>query len=1372
MKLFAKCLLLVIVPVLAGSAAAVPVRFEHLTVNDGLPENSVRAIIQDQYGFLWFATQNGVARYDGTGMKTYLPDPADSNSIDIRFVLAMAEDDTGSIWLGSFSAGVSLYDPVRDRFTNFPAGDGHPGPGVAAIKPAADGVWFTSTTGGLYRAVGRRFERIPVPPLQAVRDADLTGLDVTEREIWVGSADNGLAVLDRTTNSWRLLHHDANDPESLPSDHITFIFRDSQGRVWVGSRAGLALHKGDGRFMVFKPRPDLGAVEPNYLVCITEDHQGNLWIGAAAGLYQFIPGTGRFTHFVNEPDRPDSPVLGPVLSIHCDRSGIIWAGSWHTGLNKYDPGSSKFDVFLHDPADERSLDETAIGSVFEDRAGDLWVGTGPRTPSGRGGALNRRRPGQPGFDRFHFPGSGETRVRTVYSMIEDAAGDLWVGTNVGLWQFDSAAGRVSRPPILAGAPTPVATGRILDMEFDAAGRIWVTAWLAGIHRYDPATGVWHSFRSDPADSTSLLGDDLSAICLDQTGGFWLGSDKAGLQVFVPQTDAFRTVPGLAGEMASVGTIVPAGGRRVLVSTGAGILLCEPEGIVRTFTTRTGLPSDYAGQIILDRNDDLWVSTGMGLARTDLQGGQVTVYDERDGLPRNELYFAACQTATGRIYFGGHGGLVSFHPDSLRQNTFVPPVLITDVRLHDKPLVVAPDSPLHKSLPETRVLELGPRQNDISLTFAALDFAHPERNRYRYRLEPHDEDWREATELNAAHYTNLNPGTYTFSVMGSNSEGLWSAEPAVLRIVIAPPWYRTVWANLFYVIVVMSLVVGVYRHLLNRERMRMALEIERNEASNLQNLDQLKSRFFTNISHEFRTPLTLLMSPLQRLQEDPNSGSPELFGTMARNARRLGRLIDQLLDLSRLEADRMPVRWRHGDWEKYLRALVSSFSSLAEQRHLVLTVNWPGQSDAAWYDPDLLDKVLVNLLSNAMKFTPSGGEVTLTVAVSATKAVHPWPGQLHEQRTGGQARQLALTVRNTGSFIPPEDLANVFDRFHQVVENSDFGDLGSGIGLALVKELVEYHGGEVGVRSDRQTGTTFSVALPLYLTAPPGGVEVPAREDGPAVAGEVAVAPEVAAVDDEVDDVLDNDLATVLVVEDNADLRSYVREELSGEFNVLVAADGRQGLDLARDEIPDLVLSDVMMPVMDGFELCRALKQDDLTNHVPVILLTAKAEAASRKEGFQIGADDYVAKPFDVEELRIRIRNLIEQRRLLAERFNQLEVARPGRAHNPVPSADDRFLTRAREIIATNLEDPDFRVEALCREIGMSRTQLHRKLKAVAGRSAGEFLRTERLNKAAGMLAGGDVNVTEVAYSVGYRSLSQFAKAFREQFGMAPSDFEA
>jgi signal transduction histidine kinase/ligand-binding sensor domain-containing protein/DNA-binding response OmpR family regulator len=1372
--------ILLIVGVFVLSAQAAPLRFSHLTINEGLPENSVRAILQDHDGFLWFGTQNGVARYDGTNMAVHLPDPDDPASIGIRFVLAMAEDSSGQIWMGDYASGLSVYDPSSEKFTNYATdGDSLPGPGIATIRESDGSIWVTTGVGRLHRTRGSQFELVEVPVFSRQEAQGFTGLDVTSREIWVGSNEAGVAWKDRENDSWRQLRHLPNDPESLPSDFITFIQRDSQGRVWVGSRAGLALHKGDGKFKVFKPDPLQGDAEVNYLVCIAEDAHGDFWIGSATGLYHFDPDEGAFTLHDHDPDRPDSPVLGPVLSVLVDRSGIVWAGSWHTGLNKYDPGSSKFDVNLNDPEDPGSLDMSSVGSVFEDRRGILWVGTGSRSPGGPRGSLNFRSTPDSPFEHLALPKTEKGRqVNSVYSIVEDGGGALWLGTDAGLWQLDPERTLVKRPAALAIAPSALFMGMVSDMSIDPAGRVWVASWQSGVFRYDPITEKWKSFQADPEIPNSLESNDFTAVSVDDAGRVWAGTDSGGLYLFQPDLDRFTPLEFLSGNLVSVMHIMPAGQGRVLLSTGTGIHLVDTQALLRSYSTRDGLPSDFTGLAVMDSKENIWASTGLGLVRIDAETGEIKVFDERDGLPRNELYFAICRTGDGHLYFGGHHGLVSFHPQQMVSSHFHPPVHITGMMVQDEPLRVGPDSPLTRALTDLDEIRLAHTQNDISLSFAALDYAHPERNRYRFRLEPHETDWRQGSSGNMAHYTNLDPGTYNFQVMGSNSDGEWNEIPVELRIVISPPWYRTNGAVVVYALLLAAFTLGVFRHLIRRERVNLALEMERSEARHLQKLDQMKSHFFANISHEFRTPLTLLMSPLQRLQEDPGSGSPELFDTMARNARRLARLIDQLLDLSRLEADRMPSHWRQGDWGRYLKALASSFSTLAEQRNIVFSTRWPETCEPAWFDPDILDKVLVNLLSNALKFTPQGGEVTLTVSVEDEPGQHPWPGPQDQASSAGAATMLTLSVLNTGSHIPAEELDLVFDRFHQVVENTDFGDLGSGIGLALVKELTDWCHGKANVSSHPETGTEFRIILPLYRQAPPGSQ--PGLQDSPERRAdeleedldghfEDEEMDEVA--DDLAEDARDDDLPSVLLVEDNADLRNYVRLELQDEFQVLLAPNGKSGIEAARSEIPDLVLCDVMMPEMDGYQLCEILKADDLTSHVPIILLTAKADIASRKQGLQAGADDFVAKPFDLEELRIRIRNLIEQRKLLAQRYAQLEVVRPGRVANPVPTADDRFLNRAREIIVANLDDPEFRVEKLCREVGMSRTQLHRKMKAVSGRSAGEFIRVERLNRAAEMLGRREGNVTEVAYSVGYRSLSQFAKAFREHFGMAPSDFE-
>jgi len=1358
--------------------AAPPPRFEHLTVDDGLPENSVRSILQDRRGFLWFGTHNGLARYNGYEMESFLPDPGDSGSIFPRFLIAMAEDDSGMIWIGSYANGLSRYDPRSGLFTNYrpdrtdPAG--LPGAQVNALACADDGLWLALGDAGLCRFDGQRFERVairaPEDPGGDIAQPALWSLLVTDEQLWVGTESEGLAVRNRRGGSWRIMRHDPDNPRSLPSNQVTDIFRDEAGRIWVATRTGLALYRGDGGFEVFLPDRTPGAREENYLVQIAADESGRLWIGSAVGLYAFSPHTGEFELFSHDPRDPGSPVLGPALSVLVDRSGIVWAGSWHTGLNKYDPWSRKFEVLLHDPDDPGSLDDDAVVSLYEDPTGVLWVGTGSLSSGGTSGGLNREDPATGRFAHIAAPHLPTGQVRRINTICEDHQGRVWLGSNLGVLRLDDNRQSIIRPPELAGETGPLLDGSVTDMLIDTTGRLWVTFWQGGLHRFDPATDAWAAYWHDPRDEHTLTSNELVNLCLDTDGRIWIGTDQSGLNLYDAEIDGFRRFPSSESGADAIHALHPAQDGRIWASTGAGVRLFDAvSGVVWSVSSSDGLPAGMLGQVQVDRAGKLWISSGRGLVRVDPASHDLALFDERDGLPRNELHFASLTRSDGRMYFGGHHGLIVFDPDLVQASPFVPPVVLTDFRVADQRLPVGGDSPFQQTLQETGTVRLGHHQNDLSIEFSALHFAHPERNSYRFRLQPYDADWRTAGPERTAHYTNLDPGRYEFQVIGSNADNIWNNEATSLVIVIDPPWWRTRWANGLYVLLIAVGALVVYRMIVQRERIRAALEIQRVEAQQLQQLDRLKSRFFTNISHEFRTPLTLVKASLQRMQEDPETAKPSLLDMMARNADRLEQLIEQLLDLSRLEAGHMPVRWQRGDWRAYLRALLATYDVLAQGNEIELACRWPEVGDEGWFDADLLDKVAGNLLTNALKFTPAGGRIDFVAAVADRQSSCPVPGS--KDGPAGEpfqlpAHRIRLAVANSGSYIPPDELSRIFDRFHQIA-GSDGGDgRGTGVGLALVKELIQWYGGSIEVQSTREQGTVFTVELPVFLESPL-----------PVESADADVTPDDIdrVLNDDTEDDLEPETAagsgpTILIVEDHPDLRAFLREELIADFVLLEAPDGRAGLDLARQEIPDLVLTDVMMPELDGFELCRRLKTDERTNHIPVVMLTAKTESASRLAGLEIGADDYLTKPFDIAELKQRLSNLLEQRRLLRDRFarNSLD---PGRRSQPVESADELFLERARDLVAANLEDPDFRVDGMCRGLGMSRTQLHRKLKAVADQSTGEFLRNQRLLRAAEMLAGNYGNVTEVAYAVGFRNLSHFAKTFREQFGVAPSEYD-
>jgi len=1383
--------------------------FEHLTVDDGLPENSVRAIVQDNQGFLWFGTQNGLVRWDGYEMVPFRPSPESALGNSSLAVLALLEDSRGDLWIGTFISGLwRLHFPTGD-FTHWgQAEDGTHDLGgnhVADLCEGPDGgIWVALANRVLTRldplsGTVNRFK----PDLAGRAgppDAVLTTVMADARgRIWVGSEGAGLALFAPEGGRWTYLCHDPSDPGSLPSDLVNDIFTDPAGHIWVATRHGLARWDPDlERFASHTPRPEDPWLPENYLVQITADPWGRLWIGAAVGLHLFDPISGRFHHFAHDPERPGSPVNGPVLSIFCDRSGIVWGGSWHAGLNKLDPGGRRFSYLVHDPDDPGSLDHDAVLAVHEDTQGVLWVGTGVMPPgSGRGG-LNSRQPGTAAFAHHPFQAEDGQRVSSVVCLHEDGAGELWLGTNYGLWHLDPRRGVALRVSGVSDGAGALRETSIRCLVSDAAGNLWIGTAQEGVFVREQATGRLTHHTHDPAQPSSLAQNNIVAIFRDSRNRILIGTDTRGLDVFDPATGGFRHFFDQSTGLASIIDIHEDTAGRIWLGTYAGLTLFDPDtGGQHVWSSRNGLPNDMVAAILEDEQGRLWLSTGKGFARLDPASGELKTYDTRDGLPTNEVHFAHCSTRDCTLYFGGNHGLVHFAPREICDSEFLPPLVITELRVADRPVTVGADSPLTLPVNLAEEVFLPHDQNDLALTFAALHFARPERNRYRYRLENYDRLWRNPQPGRTAFYTNLAPGEYLFRAEGTNADGVWGEVGATLRIVIQPPWWRTGWAYTLYAALILGFVGLVYRQIVQRERMRTSLEIERAEARQLQQLDQLKSRFFANISHEFRTPLTLLRGPLQRLQEDPAFGEPETFAMMARNTARLGQLIDQLLDLSRLEAGRLPLQWRRSDCLGYLRVLVSSFESLAQDRAIALNTRFPAGSLEVWFDPDFLEKIITNLLSNALKFTPDGGEVLVTV--HTPPEVHrrrvPHSGHAGEGPVEAGSREVVVEVANTGSFIPPQERERIFDRFHRLPGGRTAG--GTGIGLALVKELVEWHGGSVTVDSDPDRGTCFTVSLPVFLEAPGAGTEEPLPPPGMAeVAGEPlrraqdghrqsipvpraaphedeaatpAASVQPLPAEEEADKVSEAEPTRLLIVEDNDDLRAYLRKELAADFGLLEAADGEVGLTLALAEIPDLVLSDVMMPGIDGFELCRRLKEDERTSHIPVILLTARVESESRLTGLRTGADDYLAKPFDPRELRVRIENLITQRRKLRERFAHLIVNLEPSAM-PVTSADERFLRRAREVVEEHLADPDFKVDTFCREIAMSRAQLHRKLKAVTGQSTREFIRTHRLQRAAQLLEGGYGNVTDVAYAVGFRHLSYFSKSFRAQYGVQPSDY--
>ncbi len=1373
-----------LVTLAVGQGWAQNVHFEQLSIKQGLSQATVTCVLQDRRGFLWFGTADGLNRYNGYSFKTYRSDPEDTSSLSSSLINVLYEDRKGRLWVGTTSAGLNCFDPVTGQVTRYQHRAQDPGSlsedYVSAIcEDRAGALWVGTGTGGLNRldpATGKftRYRHQPDNPNSLSSDHAVSVYEDRAGGLWVGTSRHGLNRFDPKTGTFSRYGNARDAAIGLKENSVWAMYEDRQGNFWVGGIGG-TLHQFDRRTGQFT-RFDNHAASPNaqdgfnVMRAITEDRDGKLWFASLNnGLLRFDPATGAYTRFENQPGNPGSIGDNTVVCVYTDRAGTVWAGSFAAGAQKVDQLRNRFAYYR---TQTHPLSSNNISALCAGRTGDLWIGSVD-------GGVNRldRRTGKVTVYQ-HQPGNRNTlSSNSVNSVYEDVRGHIWVGTYTsGLNRLDPATGRVTR---YAGTTTDTLDNgdHILITTYeDQKGNFW-TLSAAGLSQLDRATGRFIHYP-DAAKAALVPGNETGALLEDRTGTFWIGGD-AGLarfdrveSTFTPYKSRKKTpVPAVN---ASVTSLYEDRAGRLWIGTTDGLYVLDHRADQLThYGKKDGLADQLVKGVHEDARGLIWISTSTGIAKLDPTTGQFRNFDQEDGLLSEEYSANSCQTASGELVLGGVNGLDVFHPDRLRDNPYVPPVVLTDFQVFNQSVPVRRGGApawdallLRQPIEATRELTLPYDANVFSFQYAALDYTRPEKNQYAYRLEGFEKDWVQAGSRRFVTYTNLDPGLYTFRLRGSNNDGVWNPNGQTVRITILPPWWRTGWAYAGYALLGLGALYSFRSYTIRQERLRNDLRLERMESQKLQEIDQLKTSFFTNLSHEFRTPLTLILGPLEQKLAAMTKDHPEAgeFRLMQRNARRLLELINQLLDLSRLDAGRLQLQAQPGEIVGFLRTTASAFETLAQQRGMELQFSSQPAEIKGFFDRDKLEKIMYNLLSNAFKFTPNGGVIGVRVSVEGSTPANG----LREAEA--QRGHVVIAVEDSGEGILPDQLAHIFDRFYQARHATSYEQEGSGIGLALTRELVKLHGGEIAVSSRRGEGTRFTVKLPLgkahlrpdqLLDVPMGSRSavlpnppvpgVPVREDLPA-------AP------------TDQELPLVLVVEDNADMRQYLRMSLGSAYRLEEATDGEEGLERAAQLVPDLVISDVMMPNMDGLAFCRQLKTDQRTSHVPVILLTARAGRESKLSGLETGADDYLTKPFDAEELIVRVRNLIRQRQQLRERFSQEIKLEPGEA--ALPSAEEQFLQRAVRLVEAKLGDADFDVVAFSREMGMSQSQLYRKLTALTGYNSSEFIRRLRLQRAAALLAAGQGNVTEVSYAVGFNNLSYFAKCFRELYGQSPSEYVA
>jgi ligand-binding sensor domain-containing protein/signal transduction histidine kinase/DNA-binding response OmpR family regulator len=1380
--------------------------FEHLSSTEGLSQSYVDCILQDHHGFLWFGTGDGLNRYDGYRFKVFRLKPFDTNSLNDNQIQSLFEDRYGIIWVGTQVGGLNSYNPATGKFTRFlhdPERETSLSDNmvfdVCASSTDPDVLWVC-TNHGLNKLV-------------------------------IGSAE-----LSAKKTVFQHFLHNPDDSSTLSSNFIRTVLEDHHGNLWIGTWAGLnVMDQETGCITRFPGNPDIpGNLSNEKIECLFEDHEGVLWVGTfGGGLNRFDPSTGQFSHYQHDPHNPLSLGGNKVTSMIQDTTGNYWIGT-NKGLSQFRRKTRSFINYHHDPANTASLSVQGVLSLYQSPSGVIWVGTNtggidrflpheygfpalcpgtntkndpqlnsiysflilPDAPDvlwiAMGGTLIQYDRQMNDITRYIIDSkqNPDDQGKNISSLAGDSKGKIWIGSLQGLSRFDPVTKQVfhfRHDPQNASSLCKTSRINALHMDRENPDILWIGFHSSGLGKLNMTRHTFSYFRSSFSESSTLSHNSITCITESFDGCLWIGTKK-GLNCFDKTNGHCRYFlhdPDNINSLSSnyILSLYEDKDRVLWVGTdNAGLNKLEWNHTDRIngrspkvthFDGSDGLPNEVIYGILEDNFKHLWLSTNQGLSRFDRNTGKFRNFDRRDGLLSSEFntgsYFKA---ETGELFFGGISGMNSFFPELIRDNKHIPPVVFTDFLLSNESVLTGPGKALQHSITETEKIILNNKQNVFSLEFSALDFADSRKNQYAYFLEGFDRSWNDIGTRHFITFTNLPAGSYRLRVKAANNDGLWNTEGTHINIRIKPVWWETNLAIVFLIIMIAGLFILGMRLKLNRERMRNQLKLERIRAEHLTQLDNMKSRFFANISHEFRTPLTLILGPMEQwLSGDFRSDLKKTAKRVIRNAQSLLSLVDELLNLSRLETGKLRLKAGKGDMIQQIKTLFYGFESLAGSRHISLEFSCNAPVHELYFDAKKMEKVWNNLFCNAIKFTPDHGQVALTIQILhddcpwVQKDSSPNPGKLDDY-------ELQIQLWNSGKGISADHLSFLFDRFYQT-DDMGKANQGCGIGLALVKELVELHHGSIEVRSIEGKWTEFTLRFPM------GKEHLAASEivDTPTMCGLlkpssqcfIAEQETTAREDTEPEQCLAEDTSRlILVIEDNPDMREYLAEILSSSGRIIQARDGAEGLKMAIHTIPSLIVSDVVMPTIDGCELCQKIKADDRTSHIPVILLTAKSTAECKMEGLKLGADDFLIKPFNSAELLLRVENLMEQRRLLHEKYQRIFQLKP--ADLVVESYDETFLKRCICIIEDHLEDPDLKVDWLAKEVGLSRSQLHRKLHALLGQTSSSFIRHIRLKRAALLLKKDFASVSEIMYSVGFNSAPYFRKCFREHYGVNPSEY--
>lgn len=1319
--------------VLCTGANGQRISFDHLSVGQGLSQNSVLSITQDSRGFMWLGTEGGLTRYDGIRFRIYKRNDADSTSLSNNIINTLFNDSEQTLWIGTGN-GVNIYNPQKDVFEQIRINGSLAGNINFIYEDRKGQIWIGSHN-GLHLLTNRRKKQFQSFYASAAGIAGNIVWAVFEDHnggIWVGT-NNGLTKMQWQNGGWQFetFRHEAGRPGSLSTNYITSITEDVQHKLWIGTLgAGVNLYDpATNTFSAYSHKDNDPASLINNMIHRVIFIKNKIWVGTSEGLSIIDPATKNITSYQHDASDKKSLSHNAVFDLFEDARGSVWVGTYYGGANIL--SNTSFSSFQNNKSNS-SLSNNVVAGIAEDRQHNLWIGT-------NGGGLNYWNRTTGLFtvykNKLNDPFSlGSNRVKVVYI---DKEGNTWVGTHGGgLCVLDRKTNQFKRY-LYGEVNASMSIRQFTSLLEDKEDHLWV-AGNCPLRVFAKNGTELHQLEL--SDVVSALPKNIYATVLfqDAANNIWIGGWFSG--VYKISGDTVKTIKSSNGkEVNCIGQDLNG---NIWMGLGYG-------GLVKYDHTTEKLVQYGAGQglsnmnvigLLTDDKGNIWLSTDNGLVKFSPAKNHFQTYDMSDGLAGNEFnYNSYLKDSKGEMFFGGFNGISRFFPDYIETNKYAAPVVFTGLKLFNSNVAIDDTTQLLKEdISLTNELIFKHDQNIFTIEFALLNFIRPNKNKYAYKLEGVHDEW---TEINtpSAMFTNLPAGSYTLLVKGANNDGIWS-EPAAMKITVRPPFWKTGWAYLLYALIIATILFFVVRLFYLRALLKRDAE-----------LHEIKLNFFTNISHEIRTHLTLIMAPIEKMQKE-NASDPILAHHLKNaqsNANSLLKLVTELMDFRKAESKHLALHIAKYDLISFLNEVYTSFEELSLKKNISLSFVHDVSAVSIYFDKEQIGKVINNLLSNAFKFTPDGSRICLHVECKSDRV------QIH--------------VTDNGKGIAQEYIDKLFTNYFQV-NDANSQSTGYGIGLALSKTIVELHKGTLTIESNHATPnqesmTRFTVTL---LKGAEHFEETGWLQEtsgsGEDIKEEQAELPLAIITGNETEEKQYH----VLIAEDNNEVRNVIKDSLHS-YKLIECINGVQGLQSALEQIPDLIISDVMMPEMNGFELCHKIKTDERTSHIPVILLTAKSSQTDYISGLNTGADIYLTKPFSTQVLELSVKNLLTAREKMRQKFSKEFILAP--QNIIINDIEEQFLSRFIGIIEGSMDDPEFGVELLAKKMAMSLSVLYKKVKALTGMSVNDFAKTIRLKKAAQLLQQ-KFSVFDVSVMTGFSDRKYFSKEFKKQFGKAPSEFSS